>query len=286
MKDAGCQRERAKILSVMQSAIGRTRSLTDYVDPARAVALHGALGCDGRPPGEGDELPPFWHHIYFWEPVRPEETGKDGHPKTGAFIPELGLPKRMWAGGQVKFGRSVKIGEPACKSTVISGIERKAGRSGPLAFVHLKHLYSQHGDLAIEETQTLVYRSAEPESPRRKIPPAPYGETVAISRSFNSSMLFRFSALTFNGHRIHYDADYCRAFEGYPSQVVHGPLLALLLANLARSSMGSLNSFTYRAIAPLFANEEAEFCFRGSDGVSDSWVRGPNGRLCMSALAE
>ena len=285
-RESGCRRAKAGIRSAMQSAIGRTRILTDGVDPARAAALHGALGCDGLPPGKGDELPPFWHHIYFWEPVRAEETGRDGHPKTGEFIPDLGLPRRMWASGQVNIGKPLIIGQPASKSTVISGIDTKTGRSGPLAFISLKHQYSQSGELAIEETQTLVYRRADPESARREPSAAPDEESASVSRSFDSSMLFRFSALTFNGHRIHYDYDYCRSVEGYPSLVVHGPLLALLLADLAFSSMGGLVSFSYRAVAPLFSNEKAEFCLRESAGRSVAWVRGPNGRLCMTATAE
>ncbi len=253
------------------------------MDPSRAAALHELLGRNGPAPGPADPLPPFWHHIYFWEPVCPENTGIDGHPKTGGFLPDTGLPKRMWASGRIKEFAPLRIGRRGCKKSVVDAVEAKDGRSGPLAFVTLRHEFTQSGEVVLEERQTLVYRRKD--APAREPLPAPSDETASVSRAFDSSALFRFSALTFNGHRIHYDAEYCRAVEGYPSLVVHGPLLALMLTNLTAEFIGGFHLFDYRAIAPLFANEFADFCIRESANGADSWVRGADGRLCMSAKA-
>jgi len=271
----------------MDSELDRSKSSTDCLDPARAAALHLALDCQGNPPGAGDPLPDFWHHIYFWEPTRPEAAGPDGHPKKGDFIPDLGLPRRMWAGGRYRCETPLVLGETAEKLTAIKSISRKSGRSGKLAFVELEHEFRQEGRVALRETQNLVYREA-PDSSARPPKPliAPTGESVSRRMIFDPVGLFRFSALTLNGHRIHYDADYCRDVEGYPGLVVHSPLQSSCLVGLARSFLGRVSEFEYRGTAPLFSGESAEFCAREGDGCLDLWVRGPEGRLCMTAVAK
>lgn len=271
----------------MHESIGRTKTLEDRLDPARAEALHHVLGREGDPPAAGDPLPDFWHHIYFWDAARPETLGKDGHPKRGGFIPDFGLPRRMWAGGRYRKELPLILGEPAYKTSTIKNVALKSGRSGELAFVEIAHEIRQAGRLAVSEVQNLVFREdSRPNAPDRASPAAPEGETRTIRASFDPVVLFRFSALTFNGHRIHYDSDYCREEEGYPGLVVHGPLQSVCLVGLAASMLGELNEYAYRGTAPLFASEAAEFCAKETDGGLELWVRGPGGRLCMTGTAK
>jgi len=270
----------------MSVAIGRTRSLTDPLDAARAAALHATLNRPGAMPVAGDPLPPFWHYIYFWEAQPPDALGRDGHPKTGGFIPDTGLPRRMWAGGRLEFLNPVRLGDPAIRTSTISDLARKQGQTGALAVIRIDHEIQQDGQTCIRERQDLIYREdPDPSAPKPSPKPAPTDETHATKMRFSSTLLFRYSALTFNGHRIHYDRDYCREVEGYPGLVVHGPLLAQLLIHSAVEALGGLNRFDFRAVAPLFDFEEAELCARKDGDLVKLWVRGPDGRLCMTAEA-
>ena len=271
----------------MHESIGRTRTSEDRLDPARAEALHQVLGREGEPPAAGDPLPDFWHHIYFWEAARPGMLGEDGHPKRGGFIPDFGLPRRMWAGGRYRKESPLMLGEPAAKTSTIKNVVRKSGRSGELAFVEIAHEIRQAGRLAVSEIQNLVFREdSRAGEPAKEQPSAPVGETRSERTAFDPVILFRFSALTFNGHRIHYDSDYCREEEGYRGLVVHGPLQSIRLVGLAAALLGGLREYAYRATAPLFAGEAAEFCAKEKDGELELWVRGPGGRLCMTGTAK
>ncbi len=266
----------------MHASIGKMQILDDCMDPARAQALHAVLGRKGPAPEIGDPLPAFWHQIYFWQAVPAEQLGRDGHMKTGGFIPDLGLPRRMWAGGELEFFQPLVTGRPAQKLTRIEKIVPKQGRTGPLAFVTLCHEISQSDALCVRERQDLVYRQDPSENaPQPVVPLAPQGETVRTRHRFDATTLFRYSALTMNGHRIHYDPDYCRAVEGYPGLVVHGPLLAQVLMQMAEEQNRPLARFRFRATSPLFHFEAADFCQNGAD----FWVRGPDGRQCMEAKA-
>ncbi|PLS20031.1 FAS1-like dehydratase domain-containing protein [Neptunicoccus cionae] len=268
-------------------ALGRTVEISDTLDPARAAAMKATLDLAGPVPEARDPLPPFWHYAYFWEPQRPADLGRDGHPRTGDFIPNLGLPRRMWAGGALEFHTPIRLGEPAVKRTTITDVQEKDARSGKLAVVTLDHKITQWGELCLSETQSLLYREeAAPDAPKPVPPVAPTDETVSQSRKFSPTDLFRYSALTFNGHRIHYDRDYAMQVEGYAGLVVHGPILAQMLVNLAQGMLGELSRFSFRATAPLFDFEEATFCARpeGDNGLA-LWVRGSDGRMCMSAKA-
>ncbi len=264
----------------------RTRVLVDQLDPRRVAALHNVLGQTGDPPTVGDKLPTFWHHIFFWDAVPGSELGRDGHPKPGEFIPDLGLPRRMWASGRFSCASRLVIGREASKTSVIDSVAKKSGRSGELAFVTLRHEYRQQNKVALTEFQNLVYRpAAKPTNGSSVSPAAPEGETASFAEVFDPAMLFRFSALTFNSHRIHYDADYCRETEGYPGLVVHGPLICLRLVQLAEIVTGPFAEFEYRATAPLFCGEEATFCAKCEGEALSLWVRGPGGRQCMTAIS-
>ncbi len=252
---------------------------TDPFDPARARALQAALG-ENPSVDSGDPLPPFFHQIYFWDAQPRSALGRDGHPQTGGFLPDMGLPKRMWAAGRLMFHRPLLAGVRAERTTSVDAVTRKSGRSGPLAFVTLRHDIKQRHTLAVSEYQDIVYREDDgdqtPEPPK-----APTGETESKDVTFDTTLLFRYSALTFNGHRIHYDETYAREIEGYNGLVVHGPLLAHLLMQLCDEQLGGLTEFRYRATAPLMHHEPATLCWR--DGTA--WVRGPDNRQCMVASA-
>ncbi len=267
----------------MHEAVGQTQVFHDRMDPARAAALHAALGRSGAPPGPGDALPPFWHHIHFWDPQPPDQLGRDSHPRTGTgLIPDLGLPRRMWAGGALEFHAPLLIGEAADKITTLEDVAEKTGRSGRLGFVTLRHDIRQGGALKLTERQDIVYREPLGDRPAVAPPMARRDEASCRSQSFGTTLLFRYSALTFNGHRIHYDLDYCQRVERYTGLVVHGPLLAQLLIAMADERLGGLSRFQFRATSALMHHETADICM-GDDGAL--WVRGPDGRQCMTAVA-
>ena len=258
---------------------------TDVMDPARAAAFEVALG-RYQSISAGSPLPPFFHQLYFWSPQPPQGLGRDRHPRVGAvggLIPDLGLPRRMWAGGQLQFDLPLRAGLLAEKRSTLEKAEHKEGRTGPLAFVTLRHEIWQDGQLCLTEWQDLVYREdPDPKAAKPEPPQARDDETDAREESFSSTLLFRYSALTFNGHRIHYDLDYARDVEGYDGLVVHGPLLAQKLMLLAQEVIGPLRRFSFRASSPLMHFETGTVCRAGND----LWVRGPDGRQCMSAVAE
>ncbi|NNK79130.1 MAG: acyl dehydratase [Litoreibacter sp.] len=256
------------------------QTLTCRMDPARVETLNTSLGVPGSAPR------PFAHQVYFWDAQPKDNLGRDGHPKTGGLIPDMGLPRRMWAGGRLQFFKDLELGLEARKQTVLQSTERKTGRAGPLALVTLSHEIFQGKTLCVREEQDLVYlNDPSPDAPKPVPPAAATDETSRQVRSFDATDLFRYSALTFNGHRIHYDRDYCREVEGYPGLVVHGPLLAQYLMIMAQDLLGGLGRFGFRATAPFFDLEEAEFCARSEGDGLVLWVRGPDGRQCMRAEA-
>ena len=256
-----------------------TESQSDVMDPARANAMSVALGLTADIV-DGTALPPFFHQLYFWQPQPPVALGRDGHPKVGGLIPDLGLPRRMWAAGRISFHAPLRAGIPATRRSHCENAVRKQGRTGPLGFVTLRHEVHQDDLHCLTEWQDIVYRqdpAADAVSPVS--PKARQDETYSEDVSFSSTLLFRYSALTFNGHRIHYDLDYARDVEGYGGLVVHGPLLAQHLMLLAEAQLGPLETFEFRATAPLMHCETATLCLKGRD----LWVRGPDGRQCMTA---
>jgi 3-methylfumaryl-CoA hydratase len=259
-----------------------TQIIADVMDPARAVALQASLGLADPALTEGDALPPFWHQIYFWDAQPPSCLGHDGHPATGTgIVPDMGLAHRMWAGGDLEFLAPITLGRRAVRKSTMTDATRKEGRSGPLAFVRLLHEIEQDGRTCVREVQELVYRGPLPDE--RPAPPvAKQTPDASLPVSFYTTLLFRYSALTFNGHRIHYDLDHSTGPEGYKGLVVHGPLLATLLVGMADRAAGPLKRFQFRAVSPLMHFEKAQLCMSGRD----LWVEGPDRRLCMQATIE
>lgn len=255
----------------------------DLMDPVRAQTFQTTLGL-ALTLKAGAEVPPFFHTLYFWQAQPPQDLGRDGHPKIGqGLIPDLGLPRRMWAGGQLNFVTPLRLGQPAVQTTSLVSVTQKFGKTGPLAFVKLRMDIHQNDTLCLSEYRDLVYREdPQKNATHPKLVPARTDETVAQTECFDPTLLFRYSALTFNGHRIHYDISYARSIEGYAALVVHGPLLAQKLMLLVQSELGNLKTFSFRAVSPLMHDETATFCWH-SDGTA--WVRANDGRLCMSATA-
>ncbi|HYS65167.1 MAG TPA: MaoC family dehydratase N-terminal domain-containing protein [Paraburkholderia sp.] len=238
----------------------------------------------------GDTVPPLWHWLYFL-PVAPmSEVGPDGHPKRGGFLPPVPLPRRMWAGGRLTFHAPLKVGERATRTSTIVNIEDKTGRSGRLVFVTVQHAIEAGGELKLEEEHDIVYRDA-PQAGARPPQPAlaPEGETWSRTIDADAVLLFRYSALTFNGHRIHYDYPYVTQVEGYPGLIVHGPLIATLLVDLVRREQpdATLQSFAFNALRPTFAGRPFSVCGKPSaDGkIIDLWAKDHEGYLTMRATA-
>ncbi len=249
----------------------------DKIDPARAAALLAVLDLEPKT-DVGTELPPFAQHAFFWDPSLEANLARDGHPVLGGMVPDFGLPVRMWAGGRLRQHTPLRAGVAAERTSRLVGVTQKTGRSGKLAFVTLRLEIRQRGAPVLTEDQDIVYREA---GALTGAPPR--AETEADERrAFKASAitLFRYSALTFNAHRVHYDADYARE-EGYPGLLVHGPLMATRLAMMAAERHPGLPGFAFRATAPLYLGDVAWLCRVGNR----YWVEGPGRRICMTAEA-
>lgn len=242
--------------------IGREESRADRIDQRIAQALAATLDADPAAMTMGTELPPLWHWVYFTPNARASEIGPDGHPKRGGFLPPVELPNRMWAGGRLRFLQPLRIGDDVQRTSRILRCERKSGRTGDLVFVTIEHTISGAGGVAVVEEHDIVYRDASP----RGGPLA--GEAALAAAEFRQHvhpdpvLLFRYSALTFNGHRIHYDHPYVTQVEGYPGLIVHGPLVATLLLEAFRAAhpQKRVTSFAFRAVGPLFDTHDFDVC--------------------------
>ncbi|MCR8548947.1 MaoC family dehydratase N-terminal domain-containing protein [Salipiger sp. P9] len=270
-------------------AVGRRETRAEPILTDRAAALAATLDLDPAP-GTGAALPPGWHWLFFNPFVRRSEIGPDGHPKRGGFLPDVGLPRRMWAGGRLRYHAPLPVGAAAEKESEILDVVSKSGRAGRLVFVTVRHRISSGGVLCVEEEQDIVYREAPaPDAPKPKPAPAPDGAVWSEEVMPDPVLLFRYSALTSNGHRIHYDRPYAMQEEGYPGLVVHGPLIATLLQNFAATCRPGqrLAQFSFRGMAPLFADRAFRLEAVPAEGVSglELWARGPEGELAMKASA-
>ncbi len=267
--------------------IGRSESRTETIAPDRVAALAATLDLD-EVPQPGAALPPGWHWLFFNPFVRRREIGSDGHPHRGGFLPPVPLPRRMWAGGRLEYLADIPVGATVEKRSEITAIDRKLGKRGELVFVTVRHVLSTGGAECIREEQDIVYRTAPaPGAPAPPPEPAPAGAAAVEEITPDPVLLFRYSALTSNGHRIHYDLPYAREEEGYPNLVVHGPLTATLLQGFAMRSRGGakLVRFAFRGVSPLFADQPFRLeAMPEGEGLS-LWARGPEGELAMRAEA-
>nr|MDP2190275.1 MaoC family dehydratase N-terminal domain-containing protein [Rhodoferax sp.] len=319
----------AATLTHLQSWIGKTETLTDQITASPVRALSATLDRDDRAPVAGTPLPPLWHWLFFLPQPRQSELGPDGHAKRGGFLPPVPLPRRMWAGGRLRWhpDNPLVVGDVVKRVSRIESVTHKAGRTGDLLFVLVKHEVHNAKGLALSEEHDIVYRAdAAPTlvASRTVLPPegtnfpgggpskncmAPTLGTGHLS-ALNAGpapvaaeqgaawtaqvvpddvLLFRYSALTFNGHRIHYDRRYVTEVEGYPGLIVHGPLIATLLVDLLRKNLpdASLSHFEFRAVRPVF--DVAPFKLHGApapDGKTVRlWTEDHEGWLTMQATA-
>ncbi len=268
--------------------IDRTEVARERLDAWPVRGLKAALEEDVGT-GEGDEVPALGQWLYFVPAVPRSRMGEDGHPQRGGFLPPVSLPRRMWAASDISFGRPMRIGEEVEKTARIADILVKAGKTGLLVFLKIENTYRSGGEHVLTEVQTIVYRDDPrpdevPPPPKRAPENAAWSETVEP----DTALLFRYSAVTFNAHRIHYDAPYAREVEGYPDVVVHGQLTATLLFNALRrnTSVRRLRTFGFRAMKPIFAGERIFLEGVPSGDGYQLWARDGDGNLCLSASVE
>jgi 3-methylfumaryl-CoA hydratase len=269
--------------------IGRSETADDIATLAPLRALSATLDRDDAPLRAGARVPPCWHWLYFLPMARQSEIGPDGHAKCGGFLPPVPLPRRMWAGSRIDFHAPLRIGQALQRSSHIEDVRLKEGRTGALVFVNVRHEIRADGQLAITDRHDIVYR--EMPQPGEAAPagvPAPANAQWTRQIVPDDVLLFRYSALTFNGHRIHYDRRYVTTVEGYPGLVVHGPLIATLLLDLLRRELphATVTHFAFKAVSPIFDVAPFHLCGRREDNHTVRlWARTPAGHLAMDASA-
>lgn len=269
--------------------IGRREVIEDELALSPALGAAAMLDDTMTLFEDSSALPPLWHWFYFLPRAPQAQLGIDGHPQRGGFMPPISFPRRMFAGARLRFYRPLRIGRAAQREVLIRDIRQKSGRSGSLAFVSLFCSYRQDGELCIEEEQDIVYREPGPPIARPPVVDWPSPPPQAWSRVVtpDPKLLFRFSALTFNAHRIHYDRSYATEEEGYPGLVVHGPLTALLLTELVRThTRRPLRGFSFRGLAPLFDLAPFRLLCVPSDQQLALEAQGPDGLTAMQASAD
>jgi len=273
------------------SWIGRQEQAVDIIDN-RPMRLMQAM-LDRTPHATtGTALPPLWHWLYFSTEALQKTIGPDGHPERGSFLPPVTLPRRMWAGGRFKFEKPLRIGETVDKTSTIKDIKTKNGRSGKLCFVTVEHVYSVKDEQRFSEQHDIVYRDNPPPGsaqPTRQPAPPSDNQSWQWQRVVTPDpvLLFRYSALTFNGHRIHYDRTYCQEVEGYPGLVFHGPLTATLLMDLLLKNNPDawISAFDFRALAPLFDTNPFKIVGNEEAGSAELQASTHQGITAMKASA-
>lgn len=268
--------------------IGARESATDTAAAAPLAGLAATLDHD-TPPWVPDTVPPLGHWLYFLPRALQRDIAADGHPHRGGFLPPVPLPRRMWAGGTLEFLAPIALGQPIRRRSTIKSVAAKSGRSGDMVFVAVEHEISTAAGVAVRETHDIVYReAARPGDAPPPPEPPPAAAVWTRPLSPDPVLLFRYSALTFNGHRIHYDRDYCRDAEGYPGLVVHGPLTATLLVDLfLRQNPGAcVTAFRFRAKRPLFDVNPLTLCGAPKAGGATLWALDHQGAVSMSAELE
>lgn len=246
-----------------QTWIGRTEKRTEIIEVESLRRYAAALG---ENLDVETVLPSLAHWACFLPAVAPDQIGPDGHPKRGGFLPPVTLQRRMFAAADMTFDAPLLPGREATRASRIAGVTHKAGRSGDLVLVEVEHEIGQAGQMRVRERQTIVYRNAG--APIPAVTPIERGDVPdAVTWLPGTVDLFRFSAVTFNSHRIHYDAPYATGEEGYPSLVVHGPFTAARLFGLGARQAGAIRQFSFRALAPLFVDQPVTLV-HGEDSVS------------------
>jgi 3-methylfumaryl-CoA hydratase len=277
-------------LDSLKQWIGRTETAVDYVTVPMVDRLSATLDRDDAFPKIGDPLPVGWHSTLFPRIVRHSQIGPDGHPQRGDFLPPVPLPRRMFAGKRTTFLAPLRVGDEVKRLSTIQNVTVKDGRSGRMVFVTVKTDISSPRGLAISEEQDIVYRG-EPDKNAPPAPPQPAPGKAVWQHEVTPDpvMLFRYSALTFNGHRIHYDHPYVTGVEGYPNLVMNGGLTTLLVYELARSHGSTPVKFmSSRNVRALFVNRSITLCGEPSadNRTAKLWAQDDTGALALTAEAE
>jgi 3-methylfumaryl-CoA hydratase len=272
--------------------IGRAQIAIDWITPSRVAAWHATLDHAADWPRDGGDAPLGFHWTLAPQLARESELGADGHPQRGGFLPPIALPRRLWAGSRVTFHQPLHIGDRVERESVIISIDEKQGRSSALVFVTVRHRFTSDAGVAIEEEQDLVYRE----------PPEPIARSTDGTTTANGAdgatwqrtirptetLLFRYSALTFNGHRIHYDRRYAQDVEGYAGLVVHGPLVATLLLDLLQTQLPAerIERFEFKAMRPTFDTSDFSVCAAADEaGQFTLWSTDNRGARAVEARA-
>ncbi|MBL6454833.1 hypothetical protein JMJ55_05825 [Belnapia sp. T6] len=269
----------------LQSWVGRKRVVEEDIGLGQVRRIAGMLDMDPAGFRRGDPLPPHWFVFFCNETPRQSDIGTDGHPKPGVVLPPIPLPRRMGAGRRVTIPGSMRIGDMAERIAEVAAIVPKQARTGFITVLTMRHTYRVDGQVVAEEEFDAVYREApKPGEASPVAPPAPAPTDAAwrIEKHLSSPLVFRYSALTWNAHRIHYDADYSRAEEGYPNTVQNGGLtMQLLLDAAVAHTPGRLTGFTARLTRPIYVGDTITLCGRASDGGKvATWVQDRDGNLC------
>ncbi len=267
----------------LRSWIGREETASEGLSPTLVKQFCTTLGAEVS---DGD-IAPQVIHFCLTQPAAPMDAlGRDGHPARGGFLPPVPLPRRMWAGGALEFHAPLRVGQEVTRKSVIKDVVMKQGRSGPLCFVTVEHEIRGAGELAVMERQDLVYR----EDGSGGAAPKPVGDVPQGDHTTSfmptPTLLFRYSAMTFNGHRIHYDRDYAQQVEGYPGLVVHGPMKATLMCHFAGKIAGKPpKTFRFRGLAPAFDGAEISLHARKEGEGMKLWTVPAGGPASMEAWA-
>lgn len=283
----------AATVAHLQEWVGKTECLSDTITAAPVRGLSASLDRDDPSPIAGTALPALWHWLYFLPQHRQSELGVDGHAKRGGFLPPVPLPRRMWAGGRLHWSPQnlLRVGDTVQRFSTIASVKHKAGRSGDLLFVLVKHEIHNDKGLALSEEHDIVYRAAAQPGEVAATPVAAEAGAAWQREVYaDDVLLFRYSALTFNGHRIHYDRAYVTGVEGYPGLVVHGPLIATLLLDLVRRHAPDafITRFDFKAVRPTFDQHPLRLNGQlDADGRTVRlWAQDHDGWLTMQGSAE
>ena len=278
-------------LDALKAWVGRSETLHDEITAAPLRALSATLDRDDAAVLRGTNVPPLAHWLYFLPAARASDIAPDGHARRGGFLPPVPLPRRMWAGGRIDWNGAnpLRVGDAVTRTSRIESVDHKRGRSGDLVFVTVRHEIRNGAGVALTEEHDIVYRppakrgEAAPASPL-----APPKATWQREITPDDVLLFRYSALTFNGHRIHYDRRYAAQVEGYPGLVVHGPLIATLLLDLVRrhAPRARVERFEFKALRPVFDGHPMRVCGRPEGTAVELWAQDTQGALAMQARAE
>lgn len=266
--------------------IGRTTEASDVVTAQLVKGLRATLFQEIGEPKPGDAAP-FTVHWCLAQPVAPMSMlGQDGHPARGGFLPPVPLPRRMWAGGELEFIDALRVGDEAKRTSRIADVTMKTGSTGILCFVSVEHLVTTSRGIAIRERQDIVYRDMSSAPLPASVKPPPVAKHRETHRA-DPVLLFRYSALTFNGHRIHYDRDYVTKVEGYPGLIFHGPLQASFIVEMAAKLHGGQppKKIGYRGLQPLFEGSEFSINANETDAGMEVWTANSAGQPTMKATA-